>query len=463
MKAENTYAGYGLDENPFAVDETLATIGGQDELTRFRKIICAAEVRRLAKSIAKDLLAGNSQPVWMLEDGESSKQYNSVVTTGVFRYMVAGQDPKILPVYVPLPQVANDFTGNVFKLIIDRLLPRYFRNVIYSFIRRELEAAVADGRAGLLFDAAALLNEIDATAGRTLDEIFFGAEFSLTMAEEYGVVVEPEPEPAPAVETEEDDGPDFVDYDAEDEAAEAAAAEAEAEEAMVAEEIVEEVTVDARRAPLFAFVGSRLEDESYAAGETVRAAVSTSLADGFVKGRLVLEKTPAPREEIMGLIRLITQYYDGIVVMVDQIDPWPYLTDQERINILSDTYNFELAGAGKALTVMVSDQHNYDDFDAGFKKRCRILPLGLSWTREDSVDFGRDTAKTESLVEDFLNPARLNETAGITPFDKTGVEAILEKAGGNILVALEMCRRLVDAGREIGFPKIDKSFANKAV
>lgn len=451
------FAGYGLDGNPFEVDETLATIGGKDDLTRFRRIVCAAEVRRIAKSIVNDLLAGNPQPVWLLEDGQALKQYNNVVATGVFRYLVSSQNPRILPVYVPLPQVANDFTGNVYKLIIDRLLPRYFRNVTYSFICRELEKAITDGQAGLSFDAAGLLADTEATAGRTLDEIFFGAEFTLTMAEEYGGIVQPIlAEELPEEVPEEDEGPDFVDHDAEDEAE-------EVEETVEVEVTVEEEPVDERRAPLLAFINERLTDESSAAGETLRDAVLTALTDGFVEGRHVLEKAPAPRDEIMGLIRLISLYYNGIVVMVDQLDPWPYLNDQERINILSDIYNFELAASGKAMVTVVSDKGNFENFDAGFKKRCRMLPMELKWTREPTIDFGQDAIKAEEFLEDFLNSARLTEASGTKPFDTSGVAEIMAQAGGDILVALDLCRRLIETGRESGFPPIDKSLANKAV
>lgn len=450
-REESPYAGYGLDSNPFAVDETLATIGGDDDITKFRRIICASAVARLAKSLATGLVDGNPQPAWMLEDKSTSNQFNIVVSTGVFRYLVAGQNPRILPVYVPLPQVANDFTGNVFKLIVDRLLPRYFRNVIYAFICRELEKTVADGQTALTIDAAELLKEIEATAGGALDEIFFGHEFALTTAEEYGVLIETNPEPEIEVTPEEDDGPEFVDYDAEDEIE-------VIEEIEVTEEIPEEEPVDERRALLLAFVAGRLADESSAAGETLRNAVDVSLTDGFVRGRLVLEKAPKAVDEIMGLIKLISFYYNGVVIMLDQIDPWKFLTEQERINILKDLYNVELISKGKAAVVVVSDERNFDDFDSGFKSRCRMLPLNLAWTLETSVNFSKDETKAEALLEDFLKSARPDGKSGLEPFDTSGVTAILKKSAGNILDGLEMCRRLIDAGSDAGFPAIDKSF-----
>jgi hypothetical protein len=345
-------------------------------------------------------------------------------------------------VYVPLPQVANDFTGNVFKLIVDRLLPRYLRNVFYAYVCRELAAAAAEDQARSTFDAVGLLREIEETAGGALDQIFFGVEFTLTEAEEYGGIVKDAQDELIEAEAEaaahEDEGPEFVDHDAEEEA------EATEETEEIQEEEPEEVKIDERRAPLMSFINNRLTDESSTAGETVREAVLVSLTDGFVEGRHILEKATSPREEIMGLIKMISLYYDGVIIMVDLIDPWPYLSEQEKINLLGDLYNVELAGAGKLKVVVVSDQGNFDDFDAGFKNRCRMLPLELKLTSEKTVDFGDDAAKAEAFVGSFLNSARLTEAAGIEPFDAPAIAGIMKQAGGSALAAMEIFGKTLD-------------------
>jgi hypothetical protein len=450
---KNSFDGYGLIGNPFTVDAQLANLSAQDGLPLFHRIICAVEIERLAKLLAGEVAEGRTKPVWFLENPAFGLRFNNVVEMGVFRYLITDRNPRMLPVYIPLPQVAGDFTGNAYKLIVDRLLPRYFRNVIYAFVCHELEAA-AGGGGGLSFDAAPLLKEIDKTAGQALDEIFFGKAFSPTVAEEYGVVLEEQDVPTAEAEKPAAEEPEFVDHDAEEETI-------EAEEAVEAEE-AEEVRIDERREPLVNFINDRLADETSGAGATLRQAVAVSLSSGFVKGRLALESSPSPRDEILGLVKLVAGYYDGLVMLIDQIDPWPFMSEQERINFLSDIYNFELASGGKAMIVVISDQEKFDGFDAAFKDRCRIEPIELKWTNEKDIDFGRDETKAEEFIAEFLGKARADGDPGLEPFTAPAIAAVMKKTDGEILAAIEIFGRLVEKGRVAGFARIDEAFVKKA-
>lgn len=452
-KPDNTgiYAGYELSVNPFAVDEDLATIGGDENADRFRRIICAHEIDRIASLIKGETFSDTPVMLWLKEDDRSPKLYNNVVTTGVFRALIATSQPRMLPIYVPVPQVLKDFSGNVFKLIADRLLPRYFKHTVYAFIHRELKRAGTDDATSLPFSAGRLAEEMDATGGRALDEILFGGEYTLTEAEEYGAVIEPEPEPQAAKESVEELADD-------EETAETSTSDVSADLPAVAE-----TPVDNRKDQLVAFITSRLNDPSLAFGTTLRSAVTLALTKGFVKGRLFLQEATSPKDELLGLLRLIGYYYNGVVVMVDQLDPWLFFTEPEKIKFLSDLHEYSLISAGKAVFVAISNEQIYEGFDASFKARCETLPLRLTWANEDVDSMGKDLAKFERLLEEFLSAVKQSDGGGLAPFTRSGAARILAKSAGKVPAALDHARRLIDAGSEDGFPPIDETFVDKVI
>ncbi len=446
-------AGYGLNKNPFVVDESRATISGDDAATRFRRMVCAHEIQRVADLLAVEVGQATQQPVWIKEDPLVPRKFNNVVSTGIFRALMASESPRILPVYVALPKVAIDLTGNIFKLIIDRMLPGYFKNVVYAYIYQELKQAAAAGVSGPDFDPDSLVAAMDATGGVVLDEILFGGEYKLTDAETYGVIIEPEPEPEPIVVEE----PLEVDHDAEEEAAEVTETE------VVEVEVVEEEPIDPRRDAVIAFVRERVEDETNGFGLATRRAIASSLTDGFVKSRLLLEEAPDPKNELLGLIRLAGRYYNGIVVLVDQLEGWVHLDEQQRITLLSAIYEFELLSGGKAVFTVVSSPAVYDDFDPRFTGRCTTIPLKLTWVTQDPAAIFGDQEKLNTLVEEFLSPVRTGDQTGVEPFTEAGLKHVFDKVDGSPAAFIELCGQLLDKGAGDGFVPIDEVYADKGV
>jgi hypothetical protein len=472
VKAErnNLYAGYGLKGNPFKVDETLATLDIGDDDSRFKKMMCALEIERLVDLISDEAYSETPKKLWLKEDHTTAKRFNNVVTTGLFRAMVGTANPRMLPVYIPIPQVMSDFAGNVYNLIIDRMLPRYFKNAAYAFIYQELKrVSGGDPKAGP-FNAVELIEQMDATNGLALDEILYGREFVLTEAEEYGVLVE-----------EEEDLDEIIDLEAEmeaaglvearetdDDIAEAASAEEQprndettpSEDAVnVTEEVVvEEEPADPRRDAILAFAARRLNDPSLSFGNTLKMAIQTGLGDSFVKARIILQQANSPKDELLGLLRLICRYYNGVVVFIDQLDPWVMFTDAEKIQLLSSIHEFDLMSGGRAVLTSVSNAEVYMAFDERYLKECETIPLNLSWMSQNVEEIAKDKASRLAVVSAFIEKAG---GKGPGPFTADGIDAVFDAAGGEVCPALDRCGELLEAGSKNGFPPIDGAFAKR--
>ncbi len=444
------YKIYGFSGNPFAVDETLATIGGDDDADRFKRIYCAREIARLAARIQEEALAGAQRRLWLKEDETVPKRYNNVVTTGVFRALLTAEAPRLLPVYVPVPQVFKDLSGGVYNLLVDRLLPRYLKNATYAFVYQELAQAGSE----VPFDAAGLRAEMDATRGVALDMILYGREFALTEAEEYGVeeeveeIASGEVASSPAEQAPRNDGTTRPE-----------------DEATQPEEAIEEAEapVDDRRQPLLEFIGTRLNDEAFGFGPTLRLAISTALADNFVRARMILEQADRPKDELLGLIRFASRYYNGVVVLIDQLDPWTQFTEPDRIKFLSSLHEFDLISGGRAVTVMLSNKFIYDSFDARFRDQCVTLPLHLSWVTRSVEEIGRDRAVAGRMFAAWLAPAGTAEPETIAPLTAETIDVLLTKAQDSPYIALELARELVERGRAQGRLTLDGAFASQTV
>lgn len=467
---ENPYAGYGLQGNPFRVDEDLATLDiGTDE-ARFKKIMCALEVERLVDLISGEAYSESPRKLWLKEDASTAKRFNNVVTTGLFRAMVGSANPRMLPVYIPIPQVMDDFAGNVYNLIIDRMLPRYFKNAAYAFLYQELKrVSGGDPNAGP-FNAVELMEQMDATSGLALDEILYGKEFMLTESEEYGVLEEVEVEEPMNPEDLErylDEG-EFMTKNETDVTEETKETDAEKAEVVETDSSSpqspssppeeEEEPIDPRRTAILQFAGRRLNDPAYSFGNTLKLAIQTGLGDSFVKARIILQQANSPKDELLGLLRFICRYYNGVVVFIDQLDPWVMFSDAEKIQLLSSIHEFDLMSGGRAVLTSVSNAEVYDAFDVRYLKECETVPLRLSWMSQNVTEIAKDKSTRNELITEFIAKAGGKDTG---PFSSDGIDAIFDSANGEVCPAIDKCAELLEAGSRDGFPLIDGAFVKR--
>lgn len=420
------YQGYFLSRNPFKPDESLINLEGEDETTRFRRMVCAREAEKVTYSIKEEAPKENPKSFWLVKDQTVGGMYNIMVQSGVFRDFVISENPRIFPVYIPFPQVFGKLFQSAYALMVDRLLPQYFRNCVYSFAYQELKGLVERGEAKQILpelDVPGFLKEMDKTKGEVLDEILF---------------------PKKPEEAEEETPP----------VAEASASEEEQEEP--------EPPVDPRKEMLIKFIEDRSQAEGSGFTTAIQEAIFIGLREGFENGRSKLTMIANYGEAIPSLLHLISFFYHKTVLFVDQLDMWPFVPKQEKASFLGDVTQLKFLSEGKIIFLFITDSDAYKAFDEGFSRGYEKLPLDLSLIGVDVATLNTPE-EAEKVLVSFLKADAAHVGKELEPFTTDSVTELVSRSNGNIVKELDMAASLIEEGRSQGFPSIDKEFVTKSI
>lgn len=445
------YKKYSLRTNPFKIDKNLIEDSDTDDALSYQRRILGHEIQRVVNILKDEIFKPMPRSFWLVEDRSVSKSFNNVVGGAVFAGFVGKDKPRVLPVYVPVPQATSDFVGTSFRLTVDRLLPRYLRASVYSFICRELETAVREGKSQEIMpgvDIQKFLQDIDATEGQALTDILFPKK-EISQVEEYGVM-------------EEEDEDAIVEELKELEKKEAEDAKAETTENIVDAEILDEEEPgeeSSLKDHLIYYIYQRMEDPTLEFSENLRATIQVCMQEGFVKGRIFLDRTGDAKTDIASLLRLVRYYYNGVVFFVDQLDPWRFFNNEDKLAFMSQVYEMKLLTGKDSVTMFMSDEEIYKNFDNRFVKEQVKLPLNLQFASEDFEVVGKDEKKFKALMIQFLSES--SKKTGLAPFSEDAVPVILKLADHNAKKALDLCGTLLDLGKDEGYPAIDKKFVEK--
>jgi hypothetical protein len=448
------YKGYFLSRNPFKPDESLVNVEGEDDVTRFRRMVCAREVEKVSSLIKEQALAESPKNFWLVKDQTVGGMYSIVVQSGVFRDFVISENPRLFPVYIPFPQVFGKLFQNVYSLMVDRLLPQYFRNCVYSFTYQELKGLVQREEEKQVFpdlDVPGFLKEMDETKGDVLDEILFPKEPE-----------EEEEEPPPVAEASASE-PD----EEKEPKAEASASEPDEEKEPKEEkteetgaEAQEEAPADPRKDMLINFIETRSQAEGSGFTTAIQEAIFIGLREGFENGCSKLTMTANYGEAIPSLLHLISFFYHKSVLFVDQLDMWPFVPKQEKASFLGDATQLKFLSGGEIVFLFITDADAYKAFDKSFSSGYEKLPLDLSLIGTDISTLGTPE-ETEKVLVSFLKADPAHSKKGLEPFASDSVAELVSRSNGNIVEELDMAATLIEKGRSQGFPSIDKEFVRK--
>lgn len=431
------YTGYFLSRNPFILDEDLVNIDGDDEGTHFIKLVCAKEIARGWQLIEEEAFKDSPRNLWLIRDKSVANMYNFAVEGGVFRKLVISENPRFLPVYVPLSEVFSGLLKGLHRLIVDRFLPDYLRNCVHAFAYQELKILAERGEDKQVLpelDVPQFLKEMDETKGEALDDILFPkkpeeVEDTLPVTEASAS----EPDEAEAEKT---------------------------EETKTGEQ--EGVAADPRRDALIKFIETKSQEKDYSFGAAVQEAIFVSLRDGFEKGRARLEIPTGYRESTPGLVRLITRFYHKVVINIDQFESWEFFSEADKASFLGALTEFNFLSGGKIILLFTSDPLVFDTFDESFRRGFQGVPLDLSLIASD-ISLLNTPEQTERVLRNFLQADPVHDNKELEPFTADGVAELISRSDGNILKGLELASSLIEKGSSQRFPSIDREFVSKSI
>ncbi len=477
VSKEKKYNKYSLERNPFQ-PHTLDALKAdrKDRELTFSSVVFDREVEKLTSEIGRGLTNKTYRSMWLFKSPAFSGPMSVRSGGRVFSNLVCSKNPRFLPVYAALPHVFEDVTGRLYDMMMDRLLPRYLKYAVYSLIYQELKTASSDKNASeqLLpeIDAGKLVEEIDKTEGKALDEIFFPKKKQPTYDEEIRSMkirrddLRPDEEKYP---TEEEEGKEQGESEEKEseELAEVIELETEVDEETEGEEEekeaeVEEIPVDPRKEPLISFIKKRIDDPAFQFGKTVQEGIIFCLNNGFLKGhRYIRREVRSRRDELRGLISLIKCYFNGIVIILDQLNSFRHQTEPDQISFLSSIFQFRLLAQEELIIVFTSKKPAFEDFDSNFTKGFKHIHFNLSWMKKDSEETGKDDKMMKEMVADFLKSAHSKKTDDIAPFTDDGLKLLIKKSEKDPVKLIKLCGDMINKGSKNDFPAIDKKFVTE--
>ncbi len=509
---EPEFPGYDNQYNPFPAVERADDPAKQREA--FDKAFCDIETARVRDELSRIWLDEKTRRVCMVKEQRVANSHNVVVMSGAMREVFFNEAPRLFSVYVPLPIWREDLLSGIVWMMEDMLGDPYFRVVLNSYVYRELSELVESGKAAEVLpsiDVPKLLEDMQATEGQALEEMLFPPpppEPELSAegegdAVDGAVVTGDEPGAAASGDAaagapEGDLSPEEFEAElerrlagggaeaeaaagesggAEAEASSAESTEAEGTEPAAAEtapggaepegppsgngenpEEAPKKPENPQRDELVKYFKGRFQEGPF--GKQVQRSIVRALRKGYEKGRAKLGTVPA-HETINGLLDWLQYYYHGSLVLVDQIEGFEFLEEEEKSRILGAMSEFGWLSKGRAILVVgvypAGLEEVGEDNLAGFVR----LPFRLgALSREPGEEL--DDAGAKQLIADCLGRRSVDQPDGeapkLEPFTEDAVAAVLEVTDKTVLGVIGACRRLMEVGRDAGFASIDSAF-----
>jgi hypothetical protein len=470
------YPQFKLWSNPFAIREEMAR---EDEPhSELMEFIYNREVSRLRQVILSQSKAGH-RSLWIIKDPGVARYQVDTVTAGLFRALLNLENPRIFPVLSLLTLVYRDFLPLTLKIFLDRFQQKNFRLCFYSYIYHELKALVErkEEKTHLPdFDVQELLLRLEETEGEILDEILYPpppeeetdsesvkskaelegeGEFEETSDTEQGVEeVEQVTESSELQELEE--------QELEGEEAE----EQQAEEQQASQLSKEFLLQVKRRNQLVSFLELQLQKSPF--GPLVKESFRRAFLS-LETGYKFLQAGGEAREVLLDMIKLLSQYYSGLVTFVDQMDGWYMLSEDEKRRLISAISEWSWLTEGFGCLVLLSRPDILKELPADF-----INPIPKVEMKVQRPSFFGEKISVEegkSIMVEFLASQRVADTeiksrgeteTELFPFTAEAVEGLVDLVDGDTVQFLRQAGELLDQALRESKECIDISFVKEA-
>ncbi len=449
-----SYPQYFLQHNPFYVSQALLEKqDAGDTRSLFLRHVYQKEINRIMAFIG-DLASQPGMPrLWILKDDSASPEHSIAVIGGIFRTLLRSESPRFYATYAPLPMLAENPLREVTHLLVDRFQDPIFRRCLYSFIYQELEKVLESNQANEVLpevDVEDILARMNETRGEVIEEILFPKK-----EEEEESGVESQESEVESQESGEEEESEVESQESEDTGLKVKETEEEKKQKEIAR----------RLADFIVEVSKKMQF-----GAQVESAIEVTVRESFSKGLSNLSQYLKYRELIPGLIQLLFYVYKRVVVLVDQLEMWGMFEEAQKGRFIGTLSELEWLAKDKAILIFSSYAETLEEvgetYTAGFIKQT----LDLKLANIDVATPLSDEQLTEVLSEfmasdpyrtqkkDNLKRKKLDD---LYPFTEDGVKQIIEHEYSDIVNVLDLSGRLLDEGRQAGYPIIDREFVRQ--
>ncbi len=465
------YPEHGLNFNPFRSIDTM--VKDDSEQAAYVNRIYNREAQRVMFELKERVISGEASKFWIVKDMRVDPAHHVYFSGALLRAMKNGDSFRIFPTVALLSLIYKRFADGVQRAILDRLDEQSFELCLFSYIYSALEKLVDSASAEQALpevDVPALLREIEESDGEILRKILY-----------------PEVEDESAEERDGDDAPEARDVDAKSHAGEGGDSAKVADEGADAEEkganaanadldILADVRKEAEATADLDEATAEAEDEENrrlrALGDAIYRAVSIDLESspfghlgreavsrGLIaldEGLRFLKAGGAPPESLVDVLRFLTFYYHVPFVIVDRIDVWEMLDDEERKRVYAEVSEWKWVIGDKGCLAIHAGPRFAEVTDESFLADAAKVHIDFHDLERDATE-RLDAASAAELIADFLSAARpAGEERSIRPFTEGAIKMMVERSEGDAVAIIDLAAKLIESSDERGLGVIDE-------
>ncbi|MHB0977773.1 MAG: hypothetical protein ACYC1U_11420 [Candidatus Aquicultorales bacterium] len=416
---EYLYPQYKLRFNPFVVETD--TVEAKDEEAGYRNFVYGRESKRVVAGINSWIEKGETSKVWIVKDMSVHGSHHIYLSGGILRHLMADEeDLRIFPALSLLTVIYKAAVDNILKMVLDRLTIDQFRLCLFSYIYQCLEKLVDQGvdkQAITDVDVPAFLAKIEATGGEILDWALYGRPEEEKPERQAAEVLE-------ETQTSEADASEALENEeVEKEDPEAAAAKKAEEERLAALRQAAERAV-------------QIESETTSLQHLGKEAVGrgmVSLEDGFS----FLKVGGFGLDAMNDVLNLMSSYYRTTFVLIDRIDGWAMLEDEEKRRIYAELGEWQWVIGSKGCLGLVAGPLFAEATDPSFLATAFKIETYLRDV-ERPIDRLVTAEEGAELVGRYLAAAGADDDGSIAPFTPEAIDEMVERAEGNIAAFLTL-------------------------
>lgn len=469
LSNELSYPEYGLKFNPFAVLDDL--VKDDTRQAAYVNRVYNREAQRVVAKLKEWVISGETSKLWIVKDMSVDAAHHIYFSGSLLRVTKSLDDFRIFPTVAILSLIYKSFTDGVQRAILDRLDARSYELCLFSYIYAALEKLVESGSAEQALpevNVPALLAEIEESEGEILRKILYPtaeeSDDSGSRGSSEGV--------ADGGEAENDAGPSEADAAAKamlkraDSNGQIADAEASCEQMKEVEEPVDrdeardndEDDEENRRLRVLGdaiFRAVSIDLEGSAFGYLGREAVSRGLIS-LEDGLQFLRAGGHSSEALVDIMKFLSYYYHASFAIIDRIDAWEMLDDDERRRIYAQVGEWKYVIGNNGCLAIHAGPRFAEVTDESFLADAVKVHIDFH-DLEREVAEGIDNASAVELVADFLAAARPDgEERSVRPFTEGAIGAMVERAEGDAVAVIDLAGKLIELSAERDIAVIDK-------
>lgn len=469
LSEKSPYGRYGLRFNPFAVLDDL--VKDDSRQAAYITRVYNREAQRVAAKLKEWVISGETSKLWIVKDMSVDAAHHIYFSGSLLRVMKNLHDFRVFPTVALLSLIYKTFTNGIQRAILDRLDAESYELCLFSYVYSSLEKLVESGLAEQALpgvDVPAFLKEIEESDGEILRKVLHPKEEDESSEQASGDALSEGHDAAGSGEAGGDSpeiGATGADAEkngmrTEDSESDVAAEPQKGAEAIAVRdaELREAEDEENRRLrvlgdAIFRAVSINLEDSPF--GYLGREVVSRGLVS-LEDGLQFLQAGGPSTEALVDILRFISCYYHASFTLIDRIDAWEMLDDEERKRVYAEVGEWKWVIGDNGCLAIHAGPRFAEVTDESFLADAVKVHIDFH-DLEREVDERFDSASAVELIADFLSAARPDgEEKSVHPFTEGAIDAMVERAEGDAIAIIDLAGKLIELSAEQNLGIVDE-------